>query len=306
MASVAKAKDGGSSVAESYCRRLNQQMKVVVSGSKGCIGSLLVPALQGKGFTVLELPDAGSANRISPDEKADVFVNLAWRGSRGAARADYACQLEMVKTSLDFYKLAVRLGCRRFLCPGTIGERMVDLEECRNLRSPSSVYVNAKSFLHRLLLAIEVTDMCRVVWVQLGNFYGATDSGNLVNWTLSKILAGEEAAFGPAKQPYEFTAIEDGVRALTALVTAPTLSHSCYYIGSGQTRALGEWLREIGQLAGREDLIAIGKRPDDGARYRPEWFDIAPLTHDTGYEPQVTFSDGIRTLIDKMRKASRT
>ena len=276
-------------------------MKVVVSGSKGCIGSLLVPALQEKGFTVVELPDAESADRLPPDEKADVFVNLAWRGSRGAARADYACQLEMVKASLDFYKLAVRLGCRRFLCPGTIGERMVDLEECQNLHSQSSVYVNAKSFLHRLLLATENPDACRVVWARFGNFYGAKDSGNLVNWTLSKILGGAEAAFGPAKQPYEFTAMEDGVRALTALVAAPVLSQSCYYIGSGQPRALGDWLREIGRLAGREDLIAIGKRPDDGARYRPEWFDIAPLTHDTGYRPQIPFEDGIRALINQMR-----
>ncbi len=275
--------------------------RVVVAGSRGCIGSRLVPELVARGCRVIELADEAAAGQLPSKTRADAFVNLAWLGSRGAARADYALQLDMVRTALDYYGLAVRLGCRRYLCPGTIGERMAELPECDGVRSQNAVYVYAKSTLRRMLLALERPE-CRVVWARLGNLYGSGDTGNLVNRTLAKVLAGEEAAFGPASQPYEFVAIDDCAAALAGLVLSPALSRCDYYVGAGTPRELREWLREIGRIAGREDLVAIGKRPDDGTRYRAEWFDIGPLAADTGYRPKVSFAKGVAALAESMKK----
>ena len=207
----------------------HKPVRIVVTGAGGCIGSNLVPMLKTCGCDVLELGDAAAAEMIPDDASFDVFVNLAWCGSRGPKRADYALQLEMVRMSLDYYQLALRLGCRRFICPGTI----------------------------------EHPNECRVVWARLGNLYGRDDSGNLLNWTLSRILVGEKAVFGPARQPYEFIAVEDCVRALAGLAMAPTLSKRCYYVGVGEPCELGELLREVGRIAKREDMIVIGGRPDD-------------------------------------------
>ncbi len=277
------------------------KLRVAVTGSSGWIGSYVVPLLKDRGCTVLEIADANAAESIRNGGSCDVFINLAWLGSRGPQRADYVLQLEMVKTALDYYQLAVRLGCRRFICPGTIGELMVDLPECHSIRSQNFVYVNVKHFLHRLLMTVEKPDQCRVVWTRLGNLYGKGDTGNLLNWTLARVLAGEEASFGPARQPYEFMAIEDCARALVELAVASSLSEGCYYIGVGEPRELAELLREVGRIAGREDLIAIGKRPDDGTRYMPEWFDVAPLHRDTGFVPKISFEDGVMAVIDFMK-----
>jgi len=273
--------------------------RVAVSGSAGGIGSSLVPLLEAHGCEVVELPDESSAASLPPDLRCDVFVNLAWRGSRGPLRADCSLQIDMVRRSIDYYALARRMGCRRFICPGTIGELMVETPGCGGLRSENSVYVSAKCFLHRVLLAKEDPE-CKVVWARLGNIYGPGDTGNLVGWTLERILKGEKAAFGPALQPYEFVAKDDCARALAALVEAPELSRDSYYIGVGEPRELGSLLREIGRLAGREELVAIGMRPDDGTRYRAEWFDISPLTADTGFRPAVGFSDGVLALIERI------
>ncbi len=275
--------------------------RVIVAGSRGCIGVRLVPELVARGCQVIELADASAAGQLPPETRADAFVNLAWLGSRGAARADYALQLDMVRTALDYYGLALRLGCRRYLCPGTIGERMAELPECDGVRSQNAVYVYAKATLRRMLLALERPE-CRIVWARLGNLYGSGDTGNLVNWTLAKVLAGEEATFGPARQPYEFVAIDDCAAALAGLVLAPSLSRSDYYVGVGKPRELREWLLEIGLIAGREELVAIGRRPDDGTRYRAEWFDIGPLAADTGYRPKVSFAAGVAALAESMKK----
>ena len=277
-------------------------VKVLVAGARGFIGSRLVPELEARGCRVTGFDDGDAGAGFAPGETFDVFVNLAWRGSRGALRADYALQLEMVRTALDYYGLALRLGCRRFICPGTIGERMAELPECRGLRSQNAVYVHAKSALRGMLRSVEKPDECRVVWARLGNLYGPGDTGHLVNWTLAKVLAGEEAAFGPARQPYEFVAVRDCIRALAALALAPSLSRGEYYVGAGTPRELGDWLRDVGRIAGRADLIAIGKRPDDGTRYRAEWFDVGPLAADTGYRPETAFEDGVAELVRAMEE----
>lgn len=280
----------------------SHRLRVVVTGANGCIGTYLVPALKSCGCEVCEINSDEEAKALPPDARFDVFVNLAWLGSRGAQRGDYGLQLKMVRTALDYYGLALRLGCRRFVCPGTIGELMVELPECKGIHSQNFVYVNAKGFLRRLLRAVERPDACRVIWARLGNLYGVGDSGNLLNWMLTRILAGEEASFGPARQPYEFVAIEDCARALSALATADELGHDCYYVGVGEPRMLQDLLLEAGRIAGREDLVAIGRRPDDGTRYRAEWFDISPLTADTGFRPSVPFADGVKQLVSSLQK----
>ncbi len=274
-------------------------MRIVVTGSSGCIGSALVPKLRAAGHEVAEV-DVVAGGTLPDDGAYDVFCNLAWQGSRGERRADYALQLGMVKTALDYYNLAIRLGCRRFLCPGTVGELMAELPECSGIRAQNLVYINAKSTLRRMLRAIERPERCRAVWARLGNIYGPGDTGNLVNWTLGRLRAGEAASFGPADQPYDFVAMDDAARALSALCCAESLGRDEYYVGAGEPRPLCEFLREVGRIAGREDLIVIGGRPDDGTRYRSEWFNIAPLAADTGYRPRTAFADGVRALAESM------
>jgi nucleoside-diphosphate-sugar epimerase len=275
--------------------------RVVVAGSSGCIGVCLISELKRLGFDVLEIPSSEFVENLQ-GVKADVFVNLAWRGSRGVLRSDYNLQLNSVKAALDYYGLACQMGCKRYFCPGTIGELMVDLPECSGIRSQNFVYINAKSVLRRMLKSLEFVDRCKVVWVRLGNVYGSGDSGNLVSWTLSKILSGERAIFGPAQQPYEFVHIDDCVRALVALISSDTITKDSYYIGCGNPKELRQWLVEIGRISGREELILIGERSDDGTRYRKEWFDISQLTADTGYEPLIVFSDGVERLISQYKE----
>lgn len=270
-------------------------MKVVVTGSGGFIGSRLVKCLKEAGHEVYGLDAGDSPSKLADFAPVDVFYHLAWNGARGAARADYALQLDNVRMSLDFHRLACELGARRFVCAGTIGELMADDPECDGIRSQNFIYVNAKSFLRRML-AIRETPTCKVVWARLGNLYGDGLHGNLVDFTLDRLAVGECAEFGPAQQPYDFVHVSDAIGALRILGEAESVADAAYYVGSGRVDPLGVWLREIGRVAGKPELIGIGRRPDDGSRYRREWFSIAPLVA-LGYAPQVAFADGVAELI---------
>ena len=46
--------------------------------------------------------------------------------------------------------------------------------------------------------------------MQFSNIYGVGNkTGNLVSYTLGELMAGKEAAFGPALQPYDFIYVDD-------------------------------------------------------------------------------------------------
>lgn len=276
--------------------------RILIAGAGGYVGRNLVVALDGKAeLTCVDV----APGFLSPDEikslegPYDVFYNFAWVGKGGPQRADYDLQISNVKTALDFYREAIRLGCKRYICAGTIGELMVELPKCAKIRSQNFVYINAKNFLHRVLRNIEDQEKCGVIWARLGNLYGGGDSGgNLVDYTLRTLSKGEKAIFGPAEQPYDFIHAFDCAKALAGLGISDTVRFADYYVGSGDVRPLKDFLREIGSLFGKPELIEIGGRPDDGTRYEAEWFSIKPLADDIGYEPTIKFAEGIKEVVN--------
>lgn len=275
--------------------------RILIAGAGGYVGRNLVAALEGKAeLTCLDVApgylDPGEIKSL--EGPYDAFYNFAWVGKGGPQRADYDLQLSNVKTALDFYREAIRLGCRRYICAGTIGELMVELPECSKIRSQNFVYINAKNFLHRVLRNIEDQGRCMVIWARLGNLYGGGDSGgNLVDYTLRMLAKGEKAVFGPAEQPYDFVHAFDCAKALAGLSLSDKVLSGDYYVGSGDVRPLKDYLREIGSIFGKPELIEIGGRPDDGTRYKAEWFSIKPLVDDIGYVPSIKFAEGIKRSI---------
>ena len=267
-------------------------MKAIVTGSKGFIGKRLVKELVAAGCEVAGIDLGDDVASLAGDW--DVFYNLAWVGKGGALRADYNVQMNNVKVALDNYREAQRLGCSRFVCTGTVGENMVKLPECEKIKSQNFIYAISKNYLHAVLNSIGTED-CHVIWATLGNLYGGADAGgNIIDYTLRTVLAGKEAAFGPAEQPYDFIHVDDAVRALVLLGIADGVKGDSFYVGNGEPKPLKDYLRTVGEVVGKGDLIGIGRRPDDGTRYRAEWFSIDALQTETGFRPSIVFSDGVR------------
>lgn len=266
-------------------------MKAVVTGGKGFIGKRLVKGLADAGCEVACIDIGDDIAKLEGDW--DIFYNLAWVGKGGALRADYNVQMNNVKVALDNYREAQRLHCSRFICTGTIGENMVRLPECEKIKSQNFIYAISKNYLHAVLNSIG-TDECRVIWATLGNLYGGADAGgNIIDYTLRTVLSGKVAAFGPAEQPYDFIHVDDAVRALVLLGMSDGVKGDSFYVGNGVPKPLKDYLLVVGEIAGKSELIGIGKRPDDGTRYRAEWFSIDALAVETGFAPKIAFEDGV-------------
>ena len=274
--------------------------KVIVAGGKGFIGKRLVKELSDKGNEVLSLDMGDKVEAVNGEW--DVFFNMAWVGKGGVLRADYNVQMSNVKVALDFYGEAQRLKCKRYICMGTIGEKMARLPECKHIKSQNLIYAISKNYLHDILNTIESIN-CKVVWATLGNIYGGEDAGgNIIDYCLRCILRGEVATFGPAEQPYDFIHVDDAVRAIALIGMSSMLVSNEFYVGNGTPRPLKNYLYDIGRITGHESLIGIGKRPDDGTRYKIEWFDIKPLEKETGFSPVVIFDEGVKANLVSLQE----
>ena len=111
-------------------------------------------------------------------------------------------------------------------------------------------------------------------------------------------MNNREATFGPAEQPYDFIYIDDLLNAVYLLGIKKTLSNY-YFIGSGNPKVLKEYLYIIGKKMGKEKLIKIGVRPDDGIKYDYNMFDIRTLKSDIGEYISKNFEEGIEETIKR-------
>ena len=116
---------------------------VIVTGANGFIGKTLVNALLEKGYHVVALDirfddvlvnddrvtcvsvlnkEVSELAKEIPAEDYMCFFHLAWAGTSGPARADYAVQLNNVKLACDYIKLCAEVGCKRVVYASSINE----------------------------------------------------------------------------------------------------------------------------------------------------------------------------------------
>lgn len=293
---------------------------VIVTGANGFIGSCLISKLIDEGikviaidisFTNSKLPESDYITKIEtnmtnieelceiiPEKSYDAFYHLAWAGVNGQDKADPLIQLNNAKITINCAQIASRKKCKKLLCAGTIAERNV--ESLPNLSSVGGgmMYGTAK-YTTRLMLETYCKNIgLDYVWMQFSNIYGPNNkTGNLVSYTIGELIKGNEATFGPALQPYDFIYIDDLIEAILRLGKSKT-NKNIYFIGSGEPKILKEYLYEIGRIYGKEELIKVGIRPDDGIVYTLDMFDVTSLKNDIGNYISKSFSEGIKYTLE--------
>ena len=297
---------------------------VIVTGANGFIGSKLICRLLQSRVTVFaidqsfantKLPNTVLLKKIEanlsnteeiqailPANDYDAFYHFAWAGVNGPSKADPFVQLKNIEMAINCSQLAKRLNVRKFLCAGTIAERSVESLDELESTSGGMMYGVAKHCARLFLEAYCKRIGIKLIWMQFSNIYGPdNNTGNIIGYTVDRILRGEKACFGPALQPYDFIYVDDLVDAIIKIGNADT-KEDCYYIGSGEPRRLKDFLLEIGVLAHHKDSIIIGALPDDGIRYRSEMFDVSTLKREIGDYVTTSFSEGITQTINSFTK----
>ena len=301
--------------------------KVLITGAGGFIGKELVKEILRHGTEIIavirdkkensassELPsgirtipcnmeEIERLPQIIADRDIECCIHLAWEGSTGNARADAKLQLKNAECSVELVKAIGKMNIPRFVGAGTLAEKDVLNYHPTDGATPNgvSMYGAAKITAHFM-----TKTQCSVlniehIWCLLSNTYGVGNTtDNFVNFASRLMLEGKRAAFTAGEQMYDFVYITDTVRALWAAACRGN-RNTQYYLGSTKPRKLKEYITIIRDTINPDIKLYLGEIPYNGTELPVTEYACTKLVRDTGYEPAVSFEEGIRQTVSWLR-----
>lgn len=303
------------------------QKKAIVTGANGFIGSRVCQVLSRRGVhvyavvksesepvdelrameqvTVLycDMNRIGDLEQLIPDRDTDVFYHFAWAGSAGTNRCDEALQMKNVLATAAALRTADRMGCRKFVCAGSIMEQETMAAVYAQDSKPGAGYVYgaAKAAARMMCKPIAGSLSIGLCWAVITNAYGPGEvSPRFMNTTIRKIIAGEPLRFTAATQNYDFVYIDDVAEAFAAIGEHGKPNRE-YVIGSGDAKSLKAFIEEMQRTLAPQAECSFGDVPFTGVSLPLEAYAIDALREDCSFVPAVSFAEGITRTMDWLR-----
>lgn len=299
--------------------------RVIITGADGFVGSYTVQNFLKHGINVLavDLPfkpkriksdhnlqyvscdvfDINRLNHYVENDKYDTIIHFAWAGSAGAARSDYKIQINNAINTVELLKYAKRIGCKRFVCAGSIMELEVEEAVHKQESKPGMGYIYGmgKQIAHSLCKAVAADEGIDLIWPMITNAYGVGElSPRFVNTTIRKIINNEPLQFTAATQNYDFVYVTDVAEAFY-LIAKNGKPFCEYLIGSGNAKPLKKFILEMQQELAPNVQPIFGDVPFTGTNMPLERFNVEKTLKDTGFFAKMTFADGVRMTMEWLK-----
>ena len=301
-------------------------MRAIVTGASGFVGSALVNQLINNNIEVLCVDLKIDSKRV-PDNKLikkiemsienisnlenivengyyDVFYHFAWVGSAGPLRMDEKVQTRNALWTVDCLKTASSIGCKKFVCAGSIMEYEVHAAMYAQGSKPGLPYIYGvgKVLAHELSKPIANSLGIDLVWAYITNAYGVGEcSPRFINTTLRKMNNGERLEFTAGTQNYDFIYIDDVANAFY-LLGLYGRANKGYIIGSGNAKPLKEFIIEMTSANSPDNPPHFGDVPFTGVNVSLETFDTTPIQEDCGFKPLISFAEGTKKTMDWLKE----
>lgn len=227
------------------------------------------------------------------------FIHLAWNGTRGADRENIEIQKLNYKYSISALHSAVKLNAKIFMSAGSQAEYGLQNNIITENTVPKPVTAYGKSKLKFYEYGMEFCKNNNIKFVEPRFFslYGAGDyEGTLIMNMLDKMLKNEPCDLTDCTQKWNFLNIKDAVAGMKILLECEQVNAGAYNFASKDTRELKSFLLEMQDITNSKSKLNFGAiSHNDSGKYgiNP---DITKLLN-TGWQPKVSFKDGIREII---------
>lgn len=300
--------------------------KVIITGADGFVGSYTVEYFLQKKCEVLAIDIRDVPRHLKKNDKLkyikcdieniisllekisfeeyDTFIHFAWAGSAGMDRIDYKLQMKNALNTVECLKIAKQLGCKRFVCAGSIMEYEVEAAVHAQENKPGMGYIYGmgKHIAHCMCKSVAAEIGIELIWPMITNTYGVGElSPRFINTTLRKIINKETLQFTSATQNYDFIYITDVARAFY-LIAKNGKPFCEYMIGSSNARPLKEFIFELKETLAPEATLIFGDVPFTGINMPLSTFDTSKTEIDCGFKAKISFKDGIKKTMEWLKE----
>lgn len=223
-----------------------------------------------------------------------VFFHFLWEGTSGSSRGDEKQQLQNIEYACEALKLAIRLGCSRFVNAGSIMEyeAMKNIPEERYRLGRHNLYAVSKLTADFYLKILAANLNIEYINVIISNVYGPGErSRRFLNTTLRKMMNNETVFMTEGLQQYDFIYVEDAVKAIK-LVGLFGEEFTSYYIGNRRQYPLRKYVLEMKKILKSQSEIKFGETAMEGQGLSYKEFDTTALEK-LGFKAVVSFEEGI-------------
>lgn len=297
--------------------------RIVITGATGFIGRTIIKQALAQGCEVVCLVH-GSSSRLDllpqctevrvvncsmedyvgmvwNEAACDVFFHLAWGATSGANRDNAEVQVANIRYTIDALRLAKRMGCRVFVGAGSQAEYGVvasgEVLKPKTGCFPVSGYGIAKLAAGQMGYMVAKQLGIRFNWIRILSVYGVGDSQNsLISYVVRELQANHRPSLSACEQIWDYLNVEDAARAFLSVADYGR-DGRVYPLGSGVGRPLREYIEDIYGMVGADCGLGYGER--SYYPHQPMYLvaDVELLREDTGWQPRVSFQEGIAQLL---------
>lgn len=298
---------------------------IVLTGATSMLGIALINECIKNGKPVLAIirKDSKNINRIPvsdlvqvkecnldnmaefhiPDGTYDVFYHFAWEHNK-TSRDNTIVQNLNIKYTLDAVQLAYKMGCKTFIGAGSQAEygRVENTIGPSTPTNPETAYGIAKYTAGALSRLLCEDLNIRHIWARVFSVYGPYDNNDtMIMYAIHSLLANKKPIFTKSEQLWDYLYCEDAARAFFH-IGIHGKDKAIYCIGSGKCQHLYEYIYQIRDSIDCNLQLGIGEKEYAQNQIKYLCADISSLIADTGFQPIVSFNEGINKTINWIKK----
>ncbi len=300
-------------------------MRVLLTGGTGFIGSALIPYLLTQGLSIsalgrqavsllgvenilVEQLIPGQIEAVLSNRSFDVIIHLAAAGVNPKDRD--SANLINVNTILPEFlvRYAARCGAKAVLITGSSSEYSVTAEQEKLTEQAAietgKLYGASKAAGGILALAQGAASNVSVAVLRLFNVYGYGEASHRLSTSLvSNLITGKRVSLSPGKQIRDFVYIEDvcnGLWQTTQALLADRLSTGAYNLATGIGTSIRDFACLLASCLGEsEKLLDFGAIPIRADDLPYVVGDNTQLKKLINWQPTWTLEAGLRDMLAK-------
>lgn len=297
--------------------------KAIVTGATSFIGLHLINRLVRENWKVYAVVRRGSSKAalIPSDEKVeivyldmdeysqmgefikgpcDVYVSLAWNGTRGEERSDATRQEDNYRYSMRALEAVREIGCKIVISAGSQAEYgpMQDKVSEEAVCKPNTEYG-----IWKLKYYEDGMSFCKKHGISFKeprffSLYGADDNEKtMILSILDDMMNNRPCKLTQCIQLWDFLYIEDAIDGVFRLMSVPCVD-GAYNFGTGDIRPLKEFIMEMYRLTHSTSQLLFGAVSYPSTGMVNVCPNINKLQTQTGWKAETAFADGIQKIIE--------